>query len=69
MGSIETRPTDQLIALRDKYEDAGNWPLAERCEAELERRDDDAEACPWGPFQPDSPSLEDMGQQLGSYAT
>ena len=63
MGSIETRSTDELVKLRDRYEDDGNWPLAERCEAELERRDGE------DLFHEDSPSLEDMGWQRPSYET
>jgi hypothetical protein len=63
MGSIETRSTDELVKLRDKYEDDGNWLLAERCEAELERRDGE------DLFHEDSPSLQDMGLELGSYGT
>ena len=39
MSTIETLPTPQLEARRDAAEKTGDWPLFERCEAELERRD------------------------------
>jgi hypothetical protein len=40
--TIELLPTGQLETKRDRAEAAGDWPLFERCEAELERRDYDA---------------------------
>jgi hypothetical protein len=56
---IEKLATDKLTAKRDAAEAAGDWPLTERCEAELGRRDYDASdpASPENTHQ-DTPTLD-----------
>lgn len=64
--AIERLSDSDLEARRDKAEDAGDWPTMERCEAEMERRDRDAED-PAVVTPDDTPSLQDRGVELGSY--
>jgi hypothetical protein len=56
---IELLPDDQLAARRDRAEATGDRPAFERCEAEMERRDDDA-ADPASPqnTRQDTPALD-----------
>jgi hypothetical protein len=58
--------TDKLQALADTLEQKGMWEEFETVQGELELRED--EESMFGPAY-DTPSLEDRGIELGSYAS
>ena len=65
---VHTLSTTKLEALRDQAEDAGNWPLFEACEEELERRED-ADSDPAYQAELQEAQDADAGLELGSYGS